>query len=123
RLGDTNYNEWAIRMEATLVRKGYWSLIQHDLDLENKTDDEAKAAVDAWKKKRSASKMGECCAEIILRVEDSQLSHIRSRDPLEVWNELERVHRARGFATRLALRRKFLSSKKPDSMSMQSWIG
>ena len=36
---------------------------------------------------------------------------------------LERVHRAAGFATSLALRRKFLMAKKAGDQTMQAWIG
>jgi Domain of unknown function (DUF4219) len=28
RLNDSNYPEWAIRMEAILVREGLWSLVK-----------------------------------------------------------------------------------------------
>ncbi|KAJ6605865.1 hypothetical protein B0H10DRAFT_1657796, partial [Mycena sp. CBHHK59/15] len=73
--------------------------------------------------KRNAQKMAEARAEMILRVDDGQLSHMRSRDPMEIWNDLRDVHRARGFATSLALRRKFLTVKKKEDQSMQSWIG
>ncbi len=67
--------------------------------------------------------MNEARAEIILRLEDSQLSHcLRSDDPRAIWLVLESVHRAAGFATSLALRRRFLTLKK-GSESMQAWIG
>jgi len=70
------------------------------------------------------TKMNEARAEIILRLEDGQLSHcLRSNDPREIWLVLEGVHRAAGFATSLALRRKFLTLKKAPSETMQSWIG
>ncbi|KAF8073463.1 hypothetical protein FPV67DRAFT_1398015, partial [Lyophyllum atratum] len=74
-------------------------------------------------KKRTAKKMAEARAEIILRVEDSQLSHMRSRDPMEIWSSLARVHVARGFATRLALRRQFLRLVKGADESMATWVG
>jgi len=48
---------------------------------------------------------------------------MRSKDLLEIWKDLWNVHRARGFATSLALHRKFLTAKKSDDQSMQSWIG
>ena len=47
--------------------------------------------------------MDEARAERILCVEDGQLSHMRSQDPLEIWETLERVHCVAGFATSLAL--------------------
>jgi hypothetical protein len=42
---------------------------------------------------------------------------------MEIWEILRDVHRARGFATSLALRRKFLTANKEDTKTMQSWIG
>ncbi|KAJ6493160.1 hypothetical protein C8R45DRAFT_825154 [Mycena sanguinolenta] len=79
RLGNTNYAEWAMRMEAALVRRGLWN--------------------------------------------DGQLAHMTARDPMEVWENLERLHRAAGFATSLALRRKFLTAKKMAEETMEAWIG
>ena len=67
--------------------------------------------------------MAEARAEIILRVEDSQLAHMRSKDPMEIWNALARLHVARGFATRLALRRGFLRLVKGNDERMAAWIG
>ena len=47
-----------------------------------------KTSIEDLKKKRSAEKMDEACAEMVLRVEDGQLSHMHSRDPMEVWQTL-----------------------------------
>ena len=59
----------------------------------------------------------------MLRVEDSQLVHMRSKDPEVIWDTLAQVHRARGLATRLALRRRFLTSVKGAEESMSAWVG
>jgi len=67
--------------------------------------------------------MAEARAELVLCVEPSQLSHMTSRDPMIIWQTLERVHRAAGFATSLALRRQFLTARKLDSETMEAWIG
>ncbi|KAJ6470923.1 hypothetical protein C8R45DRAFT_762484, partial [Mycena sanguinolenta] len=72
---------------------------------------------------RDTGKMAEARAELILRVEDGQLAHMTARDPMEVWENLERLHRAAGFATSLALRRKFLTAKKMAEETMEAWIG
>jgi hypothetical protein len=127
-LNDSNYAEWSVRMEAILIRRGLWSLVKINIS-EITADGVAKSASKIaeeyrdLKKKRDVEKMDEARAEMILRVEDGQLSHMRSRDPLEIWETLERVHRASGFATSLALRRKFLTAKKEETQSMQAWIG
>jgi hypothetical protein len=119
-LNDGNYTEWSIRMEAELIRKGLWDNVQCEVSVEGKPVQEAEEIVTKWRGKRK--KMAETCAEIILRVEDSQLAHIRGRDPEILWGNLLQVHRARGLATRLALRRKFLTSVKGADV-MSAWIG
>ena len=123
RLNDTNYPEWALRMEAELIRKSLWVVVEVTVDSEGKAAEDIKKELETKLSKRNAQKMAEARAEMILRVDDSQLSHMRSRDPMEIWNDLRDVHRARGFATSLALRRKFLTAKKKEEQSMQSWIG
>jgi hypothetical protein len=119
-LNDSNYTEWSIRMEAELVHKGLWDNLQCKVSVEGKPTEEAEEIVTKWHGKRK--KMAETCAEIILRIEDSQLAHIRGRDPEILWGNLLQVHRARGLATRLALRRKFLTLVK-GADAMSAWIG
>ncbi len=122
KLNDKNYVEWAMRMEAELVRHKLWDgIVEITLDVQDPA---------AWqeeyekrKKKRSVQKMSEARAEIIMQVEDGQLSHMRSRDPMEIWATLEEVHKARGFATQLAMKRLFLTAKKRMDQLMQAWIG
>jgi gag-polypeptide of LTR copia-type/Zinc knuckle len=123
-LNDSNYAEWAVCMQAILVRRGLLSQIVNIVVDETGKDAATIAAeVEDLKKKRDAGKMDEACAEMVLRVEDGQLSHMHSGDPMEVWRTLRHVHLAAGFATSLALRRKFLTAKKSAAQSMQAWIG
>jgi hypothetical protein len=128
RLNNTNYAEWSLRMEAVLVRAGLWEVVQPTIDVftaDGKEKDASTIATEfeAALKARKKTKMNEARAEIILRLEDGQLSHcLRSDDPRAIWLILESVHRAAGFATSLALRRKFLTLKK-TSETMQAWIG
>ena len=115
QLNHTNYAEWALRMEAILIRGGFWDLITGDEILaENGSDTLAKAF-----RKREA----QCKAEIVLRVEDSQLLHMADRSPMVVWNSLASVHHARGFGSRLQLRRNFITASMKGGQSMESWIG
>lgn len=67
-------------------------------------------------------KNAEARVEMILHVEVDQLAHMSSHIASEIWEELERVHRARGLATRLALRRTFLSMRKKSYQPMYQWI-
>jgi len=115
QLNHTNYAEWALRMEAILTRGGYWDLITGD---EKLAEDGTLADEKAFKKREA-----ECKAEIVLRVEDSQLPHMAGRSPRVVWNSLANVHRARGFGSRLQLHRNFITASKKANQSMESWIG
>ncbi|KAI0368534.1 hypothetical protein BV20DRAFT_922978, partial [Pilatotrama ljubarskyi] len=75
------------------------------------------------KKKWSVQTMNEARAEMIMQVDGGQLSHMRSHDQMEIWEMLAKVHKVRGFATQLVMKRKFLTSKKKAKQSMQVWIG
>ena len=121
-LNDSNWDSWYIRMQAHLIRKGLWfNIIKVDSDpLEGTTD------VVEWHekqmKKRKKSKMEEARAEIVLKVEDPQLVHMRSRDPYEIMEALKRVHVARGLGTRMSLRRRFWNMEKKEDESMANWV-
>jgi uncharacterized short protein YbdD (DUF466 family) len=109
-------------MEAHLIRKELWGLVTCEMDMDGKTESEIEAIWEDWRKKRSKKKIADAYAEMVLRVEDLQLAHMRSRDPETIWDTLAQVHRARGLATRLALRRKFLTSVKGVE-TMSAWVG
>ena len=71
QLNHMNYAEWALCMEAILICGGFWDLITGDEKLaDNGSDSDTKVF-----RKREA----QCKAEIVLRVEDSQLPHMANR--------------------------------------------
>ncbi|EMD31698.1 hypothetical protein CERSUDRAFT_100164, partial [Gelatoporia subvermispora B] len=108
-LSDANYSEWVIRMEAELVRKDLWDVIELPAPMKDlKTEKEIAAWHESQLAARDVTKMAMARAEIIQKVQVSQLSHMRSRDPREIWLDLARMHVAQGLATRLRLRRQFL---------------
>ena len=121
-LNDTNFGQWSIRMEAHLIWKELWNIVICETDTEGKTDAEIAAIWEDWRKKRSKKKIAEAYAEIVLRVEDSQLAHMRSHDPEIVWDTLAQVHCARGLATQLVLWRQFLTSVKGADEIMSAWV-
>lgn len=116
RLNHANYPEWSVRMEAVLVRADYWDIVTGDDALVvGETD---RTRVKAFRKRQAA-----CKAEITLRVDDSQLAHMNSKDPKVIWDSLAKVHRARGFGSRLQLRRHFITSTMDEEgQTMESWI-
>lgn len=134
RLNDSNYVSWSLRMEAELVRKDLWGWVSGELGMpeviqeapaaEDGTPAVTKTQVKENAKERALAKKkwAEGRAEIILRVEDSQLSHVTSADPAEIWDQLKLVHRARGFATRISIKRKFFTARKKANEPMSAWI-
>ena len=72
-------------------------------DMEGKTDDEVAAIWEDWRNKRSKKKIVNAYAEIVLKIEDSQLAHMCSHNPETVWDTLTQVHCACGLAMQLAL--------------------
>ena len=113
-LNELNYAEWSLYMRSTLIKKGLWKVVEGSetcpLRLLNS----------------KAVKAFECCraeahAEIILCLKPSQLPHAHSADPYVLWEELQRMHRAQGFATRMTLRRRFNMMTKRADQSMSSW--
>lgn len=121
-LTDGNYAEWSMRMEAELVRKGLWTDI---VRIYTSASDPEEAEKEHAKKlaARKELKMAEARAEIIARVDDGQLAHMRSRDLREIWTALAEVHRARGFSAILTLRRSFLTGRKKLDERLAAYIG
>ena len=115
KLGEENYLVWKVYMEAMLVQKSLMDIIDGTKVMP--MESLGSKAVIAFKRAQA-----EAHAEIILCLEPSQLPHAHSADLKVIWDKLDAVHRSRGFATRLALRRKFLFLMKKTNQPMQSWI-
>lgn len=107
KLNEMNYGVWSLMMEALLVRKGLWGVVNGDIE-EPSTGENSRSMI-AYRKKQSEAR-----AELVLHVEPTQLSFIRDPDPSVIWDNLAKMHQSRGMATRLALRRKFLKLQKPE---------
>jgi hypothetical protein len=115
KLNDTNYTDWAIKMEALLEEKDLWKVVSGE-ETAPTTGPTSKAAKTFLKKQRLAR------AKIILHVENSQLPHTRDPDPKAIWDSLAQVHRSRGFGTLLSMARTFFQMGMKPDMSMQEWI-
>lgn len=114
-LDETNYHEWAFFMEAVLIRKDLLGIVEGTVT--QPLGSPNSKAVKAFVHKQKLTR-----AEIILRVSPSQLPHVRNPDPKVIWDNLRALHQSRGFASRLSLRRRFITMKKGDTQSIQSWI-
>ena len=71
-------------MEAWLICLGLRDAVVFELE-SGLSEDEVVKAREGWMKKHTMKKMAEAKAEIILRVEDLQLLHMWSWDPMEIW--------------------------------------
>ena len=111
KLNDLNYPEWSVIMEAELVWRGLWSVVMVKIDKSGKDKMMIEAELKV-KSKWDEEEMTEAWAEMILRVEGGQLSHMQSCDPLEIWQDLQHVHHACGFTTSLVLHRQSFMTKK-----------
>lgn len=115
KLSRGNFEVWIMLIEAVLTRKGLEG-VAFGRVLRPETGPNSKG-VKEWDRKNSEAR-----AEIILSVEEEQLAHCFSPNATQIIEELTRVHRAHGLATRLALRRRFLTMKKTSEQSMSDWI-
>ena len=91
-------------MEAELVWKDLWEWVSGERDMleviqeapagDDGTPTVTKTHIKENMKERALvkKKWAEAQAEIILHVEDSQLLHVMSTDPAEIWNQLKLVH-------------------------------
>jgi hypothetical protein len=115
-LNHSNYSEWAVRMEAILIKLGFWDLVLGDEKLDDREADPKK--LKAFQKRQA-----ECKSELVLRVDDSQLAHMSSSDPKAVWEGLAAVRRACGFGSRLHIHQKFITAIMKEGLGIESWIG
>ena len=102
-------------MEAWLVKKGVWEVVDG-------TETRPSGSLNLKIVRAFARRQAEARAEIILHVEESQLAYVRERDPKDIWDMLTTIYRARGFATRRVLRRKFIMLRKRDDQLIPAWI-
>ncbi|KAF8992518.1 hypothetical protein BDZ89DRAFT_1173011 [Hymenopellis radicata] len=129
KLNDSNYGTWSMMIEALLTSKELFTdIMEVAVDtVDDKGDPRAQSDIDAEiekkLKKRSKTKMAQARSEMILRVEPSQLSHMRDKDPLTVWEDLKSVHRLPGFTGSLVQRKKLLLMNMKKGQSMVNWIG
>jgi hypothetical protein len=111
-------------MEADLVDKGLWEYVFTEVVKPEGDTNSAKKAIAEYE-----MMLRQARARMIRRVTAGQLPHMKDPDPRKVWAELRRVHRAGGFGSKLAMRRRFINAKmklddsREIAESMASWIG
>ena len=112
KLNKSNYDMWSLVMKVLLIRKDLWDVVDGS---------EPRPAGSANSKvvRAYVKKLQQVHAEIILNIEPDQHLHVREGDASEIWESLRKVHTARGFASRLSIRRRLLSMTKGESV--MSW--
>ena len=72
-------------IEAQLIHLGLWDGVVFEPD-SGLSDNEVVKARERWMKRHTRKKVAEARAEIVLRVENLQLLHMQSQDPMEIWH-------------------------------------
>ena len=79
-----------------LIKKGLWKVVEgSETCLLGSPNSKAVKAFEHCQ--------AEAHAEIVLCLKPSQLLHAHSADPYVLWEELQHMHCAQGFATRMSL--------------------
>lgn len=116
-LNATNYATWAYRMEMRLTKMDLWDVVASTAAPPNVSPNHATML--RYRKRQRLAK-----AEIVQYVSDQQLVHTKNDDPKVIWEKLQTVHSARGFGTRMSLRRWLHRMKWSDFVNpnMRTWI-
>ena len=116
KLDETNYNDWKIQMEALLEEKGLFSIVS-GRDIMLTTGPNSKGVKTFLEKQRLAR------SKIILAIHPSQLPHVRNKEnPSVIWQNLSRIHCARGLGVLLTLRMDFLKMSMPPGSTIASYV-
>jgi len=114
-LNESNYAEWLLYMRSTLIKQGLWKVVEG-------SETRPLGSPNSKAVKAFEHHQAEAHAEIILHLEPSQLPHAHSTDSHVLWEELQRMHHAQGFTTRMTFRRRFNTMTKRADPLMGSWI-
>jgi hypothetical protein len=116
KLNETNYDDWKIQMEALLEEKGLFGVVSGRIVMPT-TGPNSRGVRTFLEKQRLAR------SKLILAIEPSQLPHVRNeQDPFVVWQNLSRIHRARGLGVLLTMRMDFLKMSMPPGSTIASYV-
>ena len=105
--GSSNYDIWAIRLEALLTKEGFLDVITTDLN--NYTEVE---------RNNLAQKALQCSSYILLTLEDGPLLQVRYiKNPYLLWQNLKNLYEAKGFSS------EFLLSKELINVNLYTYKG
>ena len=115
KLDETNYDDWKLQMEAHLIEKGLFGVIDGTEELS--TSGPNSKAMHSYRQKQNLT-----CSKLILGIEASQLPHVHEKDPAEIWRKLNQIHSARGLGTLLTMRHNFCTMTMPPDSTITSWV-
>ena len=78
-------------MKALLIRKDLWDVVDG-------SEPHPAGSANSKVVRAYVKKLQQAHAEIILNIEPDQHPHVREGDASEIWESLQKVHTARGFA-------------------------
>jgi Domain of unknown function (DUF4219) len=87
KLNEENYGDWSMMMEAILVRKQLWDIVNGEKMRPLGSENLAPS-------KNFIRKQAEAHAELVLAVESSQLLHLCNSNPAKIWEDLKNIHEA-----------------------------
>ena len=105
--GSSNYDIWAIRLEALLTKEGFTEVI--NININNYTEVE---------RNNLAQKALQCSSYILLTLEDGPLLQVRYiKNPYLLWQNLKNLYEAKGFSS------EFLLSKELINVNLYTYKG
>lgn len=109
-----SYHLWKFKMEMLLKAREVWEVVEVNMDVKEMDAIERKA----WKRKDEKA-----LALICLTLSDGQLMHVHGASTAHAaWKKLKEVHERTGVASRLYLRRKFLTLRMEEGADIQKHI-
>ena len=115
-LNGGNYATWKLQCRMALMKEGLWSYVDGTADVPNVQTDPEKYRV-------YVNKRDKALATIVLSVSPEFLYIVGDAlDPVTVWNKLSNQFQRKGWANKLALRRKLYNTRLENGDSVQSHI-
>jgi hypothetical protein len=116
KLDGTNYAEWSMLMQAWLIKKGLWDVVDGTkTKLPGSPTTKAMQAFAKWQAEGHR-------LFFMLRYHGPQLVYIQNQDPMTIWDNLTTIYQEHGFATHCTLCCRMLGLRNGEEQSMPAWI-
>ena len=115
-LNGTNYPTWKVQCRMALIREGLWGIVAE-------TEVCPDVSTEADKHAKYMARRDRALATIVLAIDPSLLYLLGDpEDPAAVWKKLSAQFQKKTWANKLCLRKKLLTMKLSDSVSMKEYI-